>query len=141
MTNRHAKMRIWLILPLVAGFVVRTDAQRNGRAAVPDSPEQPDAPPSKPFDQNRREPPVGTADMPADVRAGYRLFRVKCGECHSLNRRLAKADSSDDDWSDIVYRMKDMPSSHLNEAQTKAVLKFIIWDDRHHQKEGNDGKH
>ena len=28
----------------------------------------------------------------------------------------------------MIYRMQDMPSSHLNDAEAKAVLKFVIWD-------------
>lgn len=77
--------------------------------------------------------------MPADVQAGYRLFRSKCGECHSPNRLLTKDDFSAEEWSDILYRMQDMANSHTSEAQTKAVLKFVIWNDKYRKEHKIEG--
>jgi cytochrome c2 len=84
--------------------------------------------PPRAYNQDAHERLPDTATMPADVKAGYKMFRSKCAECHSLNDRFSVAGSSAQDWTDIVYRMQDMASSHMNESQSKAIIKFLIWD-------------
>lgn len=87
------------------------------------------------YSQNAPEFSVSLASMPADVQPGYRLFRSKCGECHSLNRLLTKTDLSADEWGDIVYRMQDMASSHTSEAQSRIILKFVEWNDKNRKEQ------
>ncbi|HEX4808353.1 MAG TPA: hypothetical protein VH325_05460 [Bryobacteraceae bacterium] len=94
---------------------------------------------SKPYEEDKPEFKVSAAGMPPDVRQGYRLFREKCGGCHSLNRLRAKPDQSADEWADVIYRMQDMASSHMNNAESKAILRFAIWDDQARAK-GDGGK-
>ncbi|MGO9269024.1 MAG: hypothetical protein ACLQOO_01990 [Terriglobia bacterium] len=84
--------------------------------------------PAQAYDQEAPERPLSTSDMPADVRAGYLLFRAKCGLCHSLNQRPNKSESSAQDWTHMVHRMQDMPSSHITEKQADTIAKFVIWE-------------
>jgi len=83
--------------------------------------------PAQAYDQDAPELAVDTAQMSAEVRQGYRLFREKCGSCHSLNQKPKKSESSAQDWTNMVYRMRDMPSSHMSDAQSKAIIPFVIW--------------
>lgn len=82
------------------------------------------------YHENAKEFRLDRSAIPAQARPGYRLFQSKCAECHSLNRLRAKSDLSPDEWGDILYRMQDMVSSHLNTEQTKAILSFVVWDDK-----------
>jgi mono/diheme cytochrome c family protein len=84
--------------------------------------------PAQAYNQDAAEQAVSTTEMSAEVKEGYRLFRVKCGYCHSLNQQPTKAESSVQDWTTMVNRMRDMPSSHMSEPQTKVILKFVIWE-------------
>jgi Ca2+-binding EF-hand superfamily protein len=65
--------------------------------------------------------------MSAGVLDGYRLFRSKCGQCHSLNQSATKSEASVHDWTNMVFRMQDMPSSHMSETQSKAIVTFVVW--------------
>lgn len=84
--------------------------------------------PAQAYDQDAQELALSTAAMPTDVRQGYRLFREKCGTCHSLNQKPTKSESSAQDWTNMVYRMRDMPSSHMSDAQSKTIIAFEIWN-------------
>ena len=83
--------------------------------------------PAQAYDQDAAGLALNTTAMSADVRQGYRLFREKCGTCHSLNQKPTKSESSAQDWTNMVYRMRDMPSSHMSDAQSKAIVTFVIW--------------
>jgi len=86
---------------------------------------------------NAAEFKLDSTNIPSNVREGYSLFRAKCGECHSRNRILTKTDLSPDEWIDIVFRMQAMASSHLNLAQSKTILNFVIWNDQRAKRKGN----
>ncbi len=87
------------------------------------------------YRHNAPEFKLETAAMPAGVQQGYRLFIAKCGECHSRNRLLTKTDLSPTEWTDIVFEMQAMASSHTTETQSKAILQFVIWNDQRRKKE------
>jgi mono/diheme cytochrome c family protein len=74
--------------------------------------------------------------LPADLHSGYHLTQAKCAECHTLKRTFDKTNLSQDEWADIVYRMQDMASSHLDTQQSEAILKYLVWNDQHQQKAG-----
>jgi len=84
--------------------------------------------PAQAYDQDAPEPAIVTTSMSADVREGYRQFRAKCGLCHSLNQQAAKSESTPQDWTNMVFRMRDMPSSHMSETEAKAIVTFVIWE-------------
>jgi len=92
------------------------------------------------YSHNAPEFKVDTSNAPADVQEGYRLFRAKCGECHSPNRLLTKTNLSPDEWADIVFRMQDMASSHTSEGQSKAILNFVIWNDQRAKRKGQQNE-
>lgn len=83
--------------------------------------------PAQAYDQDAPEPALSTANMSAGVLDGYRLFRSKCGQCHSLNQSATKSEASVHDWTNMVFRMQDMPSSHMSETQSKAIVTFVVW--------------
>jgi mono/diheme cytochrome c family protein len=88
------------------------------------------------FTQNRPDPRQNIALVPVEFQHGFRLFQAKCAQCHQLDRTLRKSNLSQDEWGDIVYRMQDMASSHMNPAQSDAITKYLVWNDIFQQKTG-----
>lgn len=88
------------------------------------------------FTQNAPDPKQNIAVVPKELQRGFHLFHAKCAECHSLSRSLQKSSLSSEEWSDIVYRMQDMPSSHMKPVQSEAIAKYLVWNDQFQQKAG-----
>ena len=82
------------------------------------------------FTQNRDTVKVDASGFPADVRKGFRLFKGKCNECHGLDVSL-KTNMSPDRWTAEVKRMQAMPSSRFNDAEGKAIVDFLNYDEAH----------
>lgn len=82
------------------------------------------------FTQNREDIKIDTTGFPADIQKGYQVFRVKCNECHSLDTSL-KPSMSSAQWAFEVKRMQNMASSHFNDAEAKAILDFLNYDEVH----------
>ena len=89
--------------------------------------------PPIPYSQNERDHRPPRSERPDQLAQAYRLYEAKCGSCHSLNRASRKANLSKDEWTDIVYRMRDMASSHISDAQAKSILDVVVWEDQHSQ--------
>jgi mono/diheme cytochrome c family protein len=98
-------------------------AQQN---LVPKAPE--------PYGQNERSPKPVANGLPAELSHGHKLYVAKCATCHTLSRSMKKSDLSAEEWSDIVDRMRNRPASHLNDAQAKAILAYLVWDGEQRQK-------
>lgn len=82
------------------------------------------------FTQNRDTIKISPSSFPADIQKGYRLFHVKCNECHGLDTSL-KPSMSPAQWTIEVKRMQAMPSSQFNDEQAKAILDFLNYDESH----------
>lgn len=89
----------------------------------------------EPYSQNQHDVASPPSGLPVDLAHAYSLYKSKCGTCHLLDRNLKKSKLSSDEWSDIVYRMKDMASSHMNEEQAKDITRYLLWEDQHRKKE------
>ncbi len=82
------------------------------------------------FTQNRDTIKIDSAGFPADIQKGYRLFRTKCNECHGLDTSL-KPSMAPAQWTFEVKRMQAMASAQFNDAQAKAILEFLNYDESH----------
>jgi cytochrome c-type protein NapC len=82
------------------------------------------------FKQNRDTIKIDPSDFPADIKKGYRLFGMKCNECHGLDTSL-KPSMSASQWTAEVKRMQGMPSSQFNDAQAKAIVDFLNYYQAH----------
>lgn len=86
------------------------------------------------FTQNRDTIKIDPSGFPSDIQKGYRLFRGKCNECHGLDTSL-KPSMAPAQWASEVRRMQAMPSSQFNDAQAKAILDFLSYDESHRKAE------
>ena len=82
------------------------------------------------FKQNKDTIKIDPSGFPADIQKGYRLFSMKCNECHGLDTSL-KPTMSASQWTAEVKRMQGMPSSQFNDAQAKAIVDFLNYYGAH----------
>ena len=103
--------------------------------------QDPPAPrPDEPYVQNERAAKPVPNGLPAELDQGHRLYVAKCAACHTLSRSMQKSDLSAEEWADIVDRMRNRAASHLNDAQAKAIVAYLVWDDQQRQKKGEESK-
>ena len=79
---------------------------------------------------NRDTIKIDPSGYPADVQKGYRLFGMKCNECHGIETSLKPLKPASQ-WTSVVKRMQAMASSHFNDAQAKAILDFLDYYEAH----------
>jgi mono/diheme cytochrome c family protein len=96
--------------------------------------------PAEPYLQNERASKPVPASLPPELGQGRRLYVAKCAACHTLSRSMNKSDLSPQEWSDIVDRMRNRAASHLNDAQAKAIVAYLVWDDQQRQKKAEESK-
>ena len=82
------------------------------------------------FTQNRETVQINLANYPADLKKSYRVFAVKCGECHTLDRSL-KPSLPSAQWTSVVKRMQAMASSHVSDTDAQRILDFLNYDEAH----------
>ncbi len=82
------------------------------------------------FTQNRNAIKVDNSGFPPDIQRGFQVFRMKCSECHGLDTSL-KPSMSSAQWTLEVNRMQAMASSQFNDAQAKAIVDFLNYDEVH----------
>jgi len=82
------------------------------------------------FTQNRDNIKIDASGLPTDVQKDYQVFRDKCNQCHGLDTSL-KPSMSSAQWNFEVKRMQNMASSHFNDAEAKAILSFLNYDEAH----------
>ena len=77
---------------------------------------------------------IDPSGFPADVQKGYRVFGMKCNECHGIQTSLKPLKPASQ-WTSVVKRMQAMASSHFNDAQAKAILVFLDYYEAHRKSE------
>ncbi len=82
------------------------------------------------FTQNREKIQIDTSGFPPEIHKDYKTFKVKCGECHTLDTSL-KPSLSSAQWTTVVKQMQAMASSHLNDKEAQSVLEFLNYDEIH----------
>ncbi len=82
------------------------------------------------FTQNRETIQIDTSGFPPEIHKDYKTFKVKCGECHTLDTSL-KPSLSSAQWTVVVKQMQAMASSHLNDKEAQSVLEFLNYDESH----------
>ena len=82
------------------------------------------------YAENKDDVKIQTAAYPAAIQKGYRIFAVKCDQCHGLDESL-KAGASSDQAVAEVKRMQAMPSSQINDVQAKAIVEFLNYNREH----------
>lgn len=82
------------------------------------------------FTQNRDTIRIDASSYPPDVQTAFGIFRVKCGECHGLDKSL-KPSMSSEKWATVLKRMQAMASSHISDQEAQTILTFLNYDELH----------
>jgi mono/diheme cytochrome c family protein len=82
------------------------------------------------FTQNRENIQIDTSGFPPEINKDYKTFKVKCGECHTLDTSL-KPSFPSAQWTAVVKQMQAMPSSHFNDKEAQSILDFLNYDESH----------
>jgi hypothetical protein len=65
------------------------------------------------------------SQVPAEVRADYDLFALRCSKCHSLSRPLNSGIDDDQVWINYVARMRRQPGSGISFDDGQRILRFL----------------
>jgi hypothetical protein len=63
----------------------------------------------------------------------YELFTRKCSRCHTVARPINSA-FAPDEWRKYVYKMTRKPGSGLTPKTAEEIIKFLIYDSEHREK-------
>lgn len=77
---------------------------------------------------------VDESRIPAELRADYSTFRVRCSKCHSLDRPLGTSIEDESYWREYVERMRRQPASGISPADGDAAVRFLLWYHRVYNK-------
>jgi hypothetical protein len=71
---------------------------------------------------------VDPAEVPAELKENFEVFRVRCSKCHPLSKpynvRLPAAD-----WAKYVAKMKRRQGSGINDENGAKIVEFLKWKD------------
>ena len=82
------------------------------------------------FGTSYKEMKIDVSTYPVGVQNGYNLFATKCSACHDLSSSL-KQSRSPEAWAAEVHKMQAMASSHINDREADAIVKFLAYDETH----------
>jgi mono/diheme cytochrome c family protein len=77
---------------------------------------------------------IDASSYPVDIQSGYKVFAIKCSECHGLSSSLKQSRSAEG-WTAEVRRMRAMESSHINGREADEIIKFLAYDEAHRKTE------
>lgn len=82
------------------------------------------------YAENKDDVRVHVAAYPAAIQKGYRIFAVKCKQCHGLDESL-KVGASPEKTAAEVTRMQAMASSQISDQQARAIMEFLNYNREH----------
>jgi hypothetical protein len=68
---------------------------------------------------------LNPAQLPAEVRADYRVFARRCSKCHLLSRALQSGIERDSIWEAYVRQMQRQPGSGIAPGEVAPILRFL----------------
>jgi len=82
------------------------------------------------YAENKEDLRIHAAAFPSAIKNGYRIFAVKCNECHELDKSL-QAGASPTQAVAEVKRMQSMASSHISDKEAKEIVDFLNYNQAH----------
>lgn len=83
------------------------------------------------------------SQVPAQLRADYQSFLVKCSKCHDVERALNAHVNDVRHWDLYVAKMMRTPGSAINKVAAPKILRFLHWYTGHKNRdsESENAKH
>ena len=67
------------------------------------------------------------------MQEAYELFTRKCSRCHTVARPI-NSTFAPDEWRKYVHKMMRKPGSGLTPKTAEEIIKFLIYDSEHREK-------
>jgi len=71
---------------------------------------------------------IDVSTYSAEMQENYKVFAVKCSQCHTLARPINSDYALPDEWSRYVKRMMRKPGSGINPKEGKQIYEFLTYD-------------
>jgi len=68
--------------------------------------------------------------LPAEMKADYRVFSIRCSKCHSLARPLNSGITDERAWERYVSRMRLQPGSGITARDVPPIMRFLSYYSR-----------
>ena len=83
---------------------------------------------------------IDVSKYPEDMKAGYKVFAVKCGKCHSLARPINCEFALEDEWERYIKRMMRKAGTLISPDEGKQIFEFVVYDSKIRKKALYDKK-
>ena len=71
---------------------------------------------------------IDVSQYPADQQKAYKLFQVKCSNCHVIARGINSDMVVPGDWERYIKRMMYKPNSGISSNEARTLFRFLIYD-------------
>lgn len=71
---------------------------------------------------------IDVAGYPEENRGQYKLFKSRCGKCHTPARAVNSSLALPDEWERYIKRMMRKPGSGISPEDGKRIYEFLKYD-------------
>lgn len=72
-------------------------------------------------------PRVDERQLPPEVRGQYKVFRAKCGRCHTTERVLRADYDELKEWQEVIARMAKLRGANISQKDQEQITKFFAY--------------
>jgi hypothetical protein len=83
---------------------------------------------------------IDVSKYPPEIKATYKLFATKCGNCHTLARAINCEFATEAEWERYVKRMMAKAGTLISPAEGKQIYDFLVYDSKTRKKDLYDRK-
>ena len=83
---------------------------------------------------------IDVSKYPAEIKANYKLFTVKCGKCHTVARGINCDYVLADEWERYIKRMMRRAGDFISADEGKQLFDFLAYDSKTRKKDLFDKK-
>jgi hypothetical protein len=78
---------------------------------------------------------INVSSYPPEMKANYKLFAAKCGNCHTLARAINCDFVLEDEWERYVKRMMRKAGTFISPEEGRKIFEFVAYDSKARKKE------
>ncbi len=78
---------------------------------------------------------IDVSKYPPEIKATYKLFAAKCGNCHTLARAINCDFATEAEWERYVKRMMAKAGTLISPAEGRQIYDFLVYDSKTRKKD------
>lgn len=78
---------------------------------------------------------IDVSKYPPPIKAAYKLFTTKCGNCHTPARAINCEFALEEEWERYVKRMMRKAGTLISNDEGKQIFEFLVYDSKTRKKE------